>query len=103
MEGSNLTALAFQWGRILALTALCHPQPKQVSISMGEDSDPHSLLSSIAQTSLHFNGLGFLPSHLYHPQHKQVSISMGEDTDPHSSLSSIAQTSLHFNRGGFKP
>ena len=111
MEGSNLTAL-------------CHPQHKHVCISMGEDSDPHTSLSSTAQTSLDFNGGGFRPSHLSvihstnkfgfqwgiltitplcHPQHKQVCISMGEDSNPNTFQSSTTQTSLHSNGRGFKP
>ena len=112
MEGSNLTVL-------------CHPQHKQVCISVGEDSDPHTSLSSTAQspqTSLDFNGEEFRLSHLSvihstnkfgfqwgriptltplcHPQHKQVWISMG-DSNRNTSLSSTAQTSLHFNGGRF--
>ena len=41
------------------MTALSHPQHKQVCISMGEDANHHSSVSPTAQTSLHFNGGGY--------------------------------------------
>ena len=92
---------------------------------MGEDSNPHTSLSSSAQTSLHFSGGEFLSSHLSvihstnkfafqwgriltltplcHPQHKQVHISLGKNSNPHNSLSFAAQTSLKSNGRWFKP